>query len=168
MIRIISALIAFLLSGLLHAQEARVVWPEYESPKVVYEFYFDHPAKVGPALFWIRALMNPLMDQPYDMAPEFMDIKVVIHGNEIVTLAKRNYDKYQEVVQRMRYYDSLGVSFKVCGLAAHDFGYTAADFHDFVEIVPSAFTELVHWQQRGYALIIPQVFERQLTIDEIR
>ena len=168
MIRIFSALAALLLGGSLQAQEARVVWPEYESPKVVYEFYFDHPAKIGPALFWIRALMNPLIDEPYDMAPEFMDIKVVIHGTEIVTLAKKNYEKYQEAVQRMRYYDSLGVTFTVCGLAAHDFGYTAGDFHDFVEIVPSAFTELVHWQQKGYALIVPQVFERQLTVDEIR
>ena len=168
MIRIFSALAALLLGGSLQAREARVVWPEYESPKVVYEFYFDHPGKIGPALFWVRALMNPLMDEPYGMAPEFMDIKVVIHGTEIVTLAKKNYEKYEEAVQRMRYYDSLGVSFKICGLAADDFGYTAADFHDFVEIVPSAFTELVHWQQKGYALIVPQVFERQQTIEEIR
>ncbi len=168
MIRICTALCALLLSGLMQAEEAREVWPEYESPKVVYEFYFDHPEKIGPALFWIRALMNPLMDEPYGMAPEFMDIQVVIHGTEIVTLAKKNYEKYQEAVQRMRYYNSLGVRFKVCGLAAEEFGYAAADFQDFVEIVPSAFTELVHWQQQGYALIAPRIYEQQQTIEEIR
>lgn len=156
------------VGGLLQAEEAREVWPEYESPKVVYEFYFDHPQKITPALFWIRSLMNPLMDAPYDMAPEFMDIKVVIHGTEIVTLAKKNYQQYREAVERMRYYDSLGVSFKVCGLAAHEFGYSAADLQDFVEIVPSAFTELAHWQQQGYALIAPKVFIRQHTLEEIR
>jgi intracellular sulfur oxidation DsrE/DsrF family protein len=168
MIRIICVIALAFTGSLLQAEEARKIWPEYDSPKVVYEFYFDHPEKIGPALFWIRALMNPLMEEPYGMAPEFMDIKVVIHGNEIVTLAKKNYKKYKEAVQRMRYYHSLGVSFRVCGLAAHDFGYSTADFQDFVEIVPSAFTELAHWQQQGYALIAPRVFERRQTIEEIR
>jgi hypothetical protein len=37
-----------------------------------------------------------------------------------------------------------------------------------VEIVPSAFTELVHWQQQGYALITPQVYIREQSLDEIR
>jgi intracellular sulfur oxidation DsrE/DsrF family protein len=168
MVRIFSAVAIWFAGGLLQAEEAREVWPAYGSPKVVYEFYFDHPQKITPALFWIRSLMNPLMDAPYDMAPEFMDIKVVIHGSEIVTLAKKNYPKYKEAVERMRYYDSLGVTFKVCGLAIHEFGYSAADLQDFVEIVPSAFTELVHWQQQGYAFIAPKVFVRQHTLEEIR
>jgi intracellular sulfur oxidation DsrE/DsrF family protein len=168
MIRIFIAGALWLVVGLLQAEQAREVWPEYDSPKVVYEFYFDHPQKITPALFWIRSLTNPLMDEPYGMAPEFMDIKVVIHGTEVVTLVKKNYEKYQEAVERMRYYDSLGVSFKVCGMAARDFGYKTEDFQDFVEIVPSAFTELVHWQQQGYALIAPKVFIRQHTLDEIR
>jgi intracellular sulfur oxidation DsrE/DsrF family protein len=152
----------------IHAQGANKVWPEYESPKVVYEFYLDRPEKITSALYWIRSLMNPLLEEPYAMAPEFMDIKVVIHGTEIVTLVKKNYARYREAVERMRYYASLGVEFKVCGMAAKDFGYSAEDFQDFVEIVPSAFTELVHWQQQGYALITPQVFIREQSLDEIR
>lgn len=168
MLRIAALLLLLGLSISLKAEAGQEVWPEYESPKVVYEFYLDHPAKITSALFWIRSLMNPLMDAPYDMAPEFMDIKVVIHGTEIVTLAKKNYEKYREPVERMRYYASLGVSFKVCGLAAEEFGYQAKDFQDFVEIVPSAFTELVHWQQQGYALITPQVYIRQHSLEEIR
>jgi intracellular sulfur oxidation DsrE/DsrF family protein len=68
----------------------------------------------------------------------------------------------------MRYYETLGVEFKVCALAAEDYGYVVGDFQPFVEIVPSAFTELVHWQQQGYALIIPQVFYRTKTMEEIR
>jgi len=102
------------------------------------------------------------------MAPEFMDIKVIIHGTEIVTLAKKNYEKYRDEVERMRYYASLGVSFKVCGLAAREYGYEPGDLQDFVEIVPSAFTELVHWQQQGYAVITPQIPIRQHSIEEIR
>ena len=152
----------------VHAEGARVVWPEYAAPKVVYEFYLDHPQKISSALNWIRSLMNPLMETPYDMAPEDMDIKVVIHGTEIVTLAKRNYETYRDEVERMRYYASLGVAFKVCGLAAQDYGYLPEDFQEFVEIVPSAFTELTHWQQQGYALITPQIPLRQMRMDEIR
>ena len=140
----------------------------YDEPKVMFDFYFDRPAKIAPALYWIRALINPLTEAPYDMAPEFMDIVVIIHGTEIVTLARKNYEKYREVVQRMRYYASLGVRFRVCGLAAHDYGYDIKDFYDFVEVAPSAITELAHWQQQGYALITPQILDKKFAIEEIR
>ena len=162
-------LLFFLSTHLAQSEEkAKVVTPPYAEPKVVYEFYLDDPAKMNSALFWIRALMNPLMDAPYDMAPEFMNIKVVIHGTEIVTVAKKNYQKYKTAVDKMRYYASLGVEFKVCGLAAEDFGYKVDDFQSFVEVVPSAFTELVHWQQQGYALIRPKVYLQTKNIEEIR
>jgi intracellular sulfur oxidation DsrE/DsrF family protein len=112
--------------------------------------------------------MNPLMDEPYGMAPEFLDIKVVVHGMEIVTLARKNYARYREAVERMRYYASLGVEFRVCGLAAEDYGYTIDAFYEFVDVVPSAISELAHWQMQGYALITPTVMEKTLSIDEIR
>jgi len=147
---------------------ASYVEPPYEEPKVMFDFYFDRPDKMGAALFWVRSLMNPLMEAPYNMAPEFMDIIVVIHGTEIVTVARRNYEKYEVLVERMRYYASLGVRFRVCGLAAHDYGYEVKDFYEFVEVVPSAITELAHWQQQGYAVIAPQVMDKKFSIEEIR
>jgi len=140
----------------------------YTAQKVVYDFYLDDPAKMGPALYWVRSLLNPLMDAPYGFAPESLNVVVVIHGTEIVTVAKKNYDRYRQVVERMRYYAGLGVKFKVCALAASDYGYRAEDFYDFVEVVPSAFTELAHWQLQGYALITPRVPEKRFTVDEIR
>ena len=42
------------------------------------------------------------------------------------------------------------------------------DFYDFIEVVPSAITELSHWQQQGYSLITPTVLEKKYTIEEIR
>lgn len=149
-------------------ETAHTVMTPYTEPTVVYDFYFDEPAKINSALFWIRSLMNPLMEQPYNMAPEFMDIKVVIHGTEIVTVAKKNYEKYRDAVERMRYYASLGVEFKVCGIAAHDYGYRVEDFQEFIEVVPSAMNELAHWQMEGYALITPTVMEKKFSIEEIR
>jgi intracellular sulfur oxidation DsrE/DsrF family protein len=60
------------------------------------------------------------------------------------------------------------VKFKVCGLALKDFGYTLVDMQDFIEVTPSAITELVHWQNQGYGLITPVVTEKKLNIEAIR
>jgi len=150
------------------AWAGEVVHPDYGEQKVVYDFYFDEPEKAASALYWLRAHMKPLQDAPYNIPPDFLDIKVVIHGTEIVTVARKNGDRFPDIVQRMRYYDRLGVDFKVCGLAARDYGYQPEDFYDFVDVVPSAMTELAHWQARGYSLMVPRVFERQEPIEAIR
>lgn len=73
--------------------EAKYVETPYTEQKVVFDFYLDDPESTGSALYWIRSLMNPLMDAPYNYAPEFLEIVVVIHGTEIVTVAKKNYKK---------------------------------------------------------------------------
>ena len=158
-----------LVSTFAHADRgAEFVQTPYSEQKVVFDFYFDEPAKINAALYWIRSLMNPLMESPYDMAPEFMDLKVIIHGTEIVTVAKKNYDKYKDAVERMRYYADLGVEFRVCGIAAQDYSYAREDFYDFIKIAPSAITEIAHWQQQGYALVTPVVMEKKFSIEEIR
>lgn len=154
--------------GAASEQHAQFEATPYTEQKVVFDFYLDDPDKIHAALYWIRSLMNPLMDEPYGIAPEFLDLKIIIHGTEIVTLARKNYDKYQDAVERMRYYAQLGVQFKVCGLAAVDYGYQVEDFYDFVQVVPSAITELAHWQLQGYALITPQVMLKTRSIEEIR
>jgi len=164
-----SALI--LLSSMAHhptMAQAKFVQTPYQSPKALVDVYLDDPVKLGSALYWLRSLVNPLTEAPYSMFPEDMSIIVLMHGTEIVTLARKNEARYTELVQRMRYYADMGVKFKVCGLALQDYQYTADDMHDFVEVAPSAMSELVHWQNRGYALITPQVPEKKFAIDNIR
>jgi intracellular sulfur oxidation DsrE/DsrF family protein len=164
-------LLSALLCGTVIAAEpavSRIEHTPYTEQKVVFDFYFDEPDKINSALFWIRSLINPLFEEPYGMTPEQLDIKVVVHGTEIVALARRNYPKYQDAVERMRYYASLGVEFKVCGLAAQDYDYAVTDFYDFVDVVPSAITELAHWQLQGYALITPAVMVKKHAIEDIR
>lgn len=164
----ISFFCLILFAGALLAQ-GKAVFPEYpDEQKTVFDFFLDEPQKINSALYWIRSYMNPLLDEPYNMAPEFMDIIVLIHGTEIVVTAKHNYEKYKDAVERMKYYHSLGVKFRVCNLAASDYGYTAKDFYDFVEITPSAMIEISNLQQQGYGLITPQVLEKKLSIEEIR
>ncbi|MBZ0069951.1 MAG: DsrE family protein [Thiobacillus sp.] len=150
-----------------HATGKWVTTP-YAPARVMFEFYLDNPQKINSALYWVRSLVNPLQEAPYNYSPEDLNIVVVIHGTEIVTVATRNEARYQEAVDRMRYYAALGVSFKVCGQAAQDYGYTLQDFQDFIEVVPNAITELAHWQQQGYALIIPQILDKTISIEAIR
>jgi len=161
--------LALLIASLLPAAFAATpVNTPYEPQKVVVDMYFDEPAKMATALYWIRSIINPLSEEPYGYIPDEHDIKVVIHGTEIVTVAKKNEEKYKEIVSRMRYYDTFGVEFKVCGLAAQDYDYAAEDLQDFIDLVPSAMAEIVHWQNQGYALLTPHVYERTQSIQEIR
>lgn len=146
--------------------EATFVQTPYAPPKVVFDFYLDDPAKMGAALYWVRSLAVPLSQAPYEFNPE--TIKVVIHGTELVTVAKKNEEKYKEVVERMRYYADLGVEFKVCLLAMGDYGYSLKDLQDFVQAVPSAPAELVHWQHQGYAVLTPQIMDKKFSIESIR
>ena len=148
--------------------QATFVQTPYKNPKALFDIYLDHPAKMGAALYWLRSFVNPLIEAPYSLFPEDMSVVVVLHGTELVTVAKKNEAKYEEVVQRMRYYAEHGVKFKVCGLALKDFGYILSDMQPFIEVTPSAMTELVHWQNQGYGLITPVVTDKRFNIDEIR
>lgn len=161
-------LMLFCLASPVSAEKGRYTFTPYSEQKVVFDFYFAEPAEINSALYWIRSLLNPLMEEPYGYAPEEMDIKVIIHGTEIVSLVKKNEKKYQQAVSRMRYYADFGIQFKVCGLVMDEYGYKPEDFHSFVEIVPSAITELVHWQMKGYGVIRPTIMPKKKSIEEIR
>lgn len=165
---IIALLIAALPPRGAEASAEFVATPYGEQQKVVFDFYFDDPDKINSALYWLKGLVDPLMAAPYNHAPDDMDIKVILHGTELVTLAKHNYARYREAVERMRYYAELGVEFKVCEFAARDYDYQLDDFQDFVQVVPSAIAELAYWQSRGHVLITPRVQEKRFSIDEIR
>jgi hypothetical protein len=138
----------------------------YEPPKVVFDMYMDDPAKFNNALGWLRSMAHALSKPPYQFDPT--TAKVVIHGTEIVTLAKKNEEQYAYVVEKMKALANEGVEFKVCAFTADAYGYRDEDFQDFVEIVPSAMAEVAYWQSKGYALIVPQVGESRKSIDEIR
>lgn len=148
--------------------QATVVQTPYKNPRALFDIYLDHPDKMGAALYWLRSFVNPLMEAPYSFFNEDMSAIVVLHGTELVTVARKNESRYEDIVQRMRFYADQGVKFKVCGLALKDYGYTAADMQPFVEVTPSAITELVHWQNQGYGLITPVVTDKKVSIDEIR
>lgn len=152
-------LLVFLAFG---GEGAKVVQTPYKAPfKAVVEFYFDEPEKIRRALAWVSNIIYVLSNDPYHFHPgEDIDVVVVIHGAEMTALAKKNKEKYKDVWERVESLSNYGVKFKVCKMAAEQiYGLSAKDFPEFVEFVPSAITEILHWQQQGYALLIPQVFE---------
>jgi len=165
---ILIALLLLMVHGQAVSAGAKEVMTPYKNQKVLFDFYFDEPEKIASALYWVRSWLNPLMKSPYNESPDFLQVVILIHGTELVTLARKNEKKYQTIVDRMRYYADFGFRFKVCGLAMGDFGYRPQDLQDFVEIVPSAITELVHWQQQGYSLVRPQIYSKKFTVEEIR
>lgn len=146
----------------------KMEYTPYSPPKTVYEFYFDNPEYINSALNWLRAQITPLTDDPYNFQPEDMKIVVIIHGTEIASVATKNYEKYQTAVDRMRYYNSIGVEFRVCALAAGDYGYSTNDFQDFIKVVPSAMADISYWQQQGYGLVTPRILIKQRSIESIR
>ena len=82
--------------------------------------------------------------------------------------SRQNYQKYKTIVDRIRYYEQLGVEFRVCMDAADDYGYKAEDFYSFIKMAPSAIVEIAHWQSLGYPLIRPIIYEKKYSIEEIR
>jgi len=159
------ALLFILFAGPALAGATRVHTP-YEPPKVVFDVYLDDPAKLNSALGWLTSMSSALSKPPYQFDPT--TIKVVVHGAEIVTLVKKNEDKYPVAVEKMQRLADQGVEFKVCAYTSDIYGYRDDEFQDFVEIVPSAMAEVAYWQSKGYALIMPQVEESRRAIDEIR
>ena len=145
-----------------------VTTPYADEQKVVFDFYLDNPREINAALEWLRGLVEPLLAEPYNLSLDDLDIKVILHGTEVVSLAKQNYEQYQRAVDRMDYYAQLGVEFRVCSFAARDYDYALTDFHDFVQLIPSGIAELAHWQNQGYVLITPHIQEKRFSIAEIR
>lgn len=58
--------LAVLFQGLISPVQAAGIWvaTPYAPARVVFEFYLDHPQKIGSALYWVRSLMNPLLESP--------------------------------------------------------------------------------------------------------
>lgn len=158
--KVIVILLLFLFFA--YAQpHGKFVQTPYAVPfKVVYELFLDHPEKIRPALGWISNVIFVLTNPPYNYSPEDIQIVVVSHGRELPVFATRNRDQYADIVERLESLSLYGVKFKVCKMAAEQiYGLSEKDFYPFVELVPSAITEIIHWQMQGYALMIPQVFE---------
>ena len=67
-------LLLFVFPTALFAESATYIETPYKEPQVVYDFYFNEPEDINSALYWVRSLMNTLMEEPYAIDPEMMDL----------------------------------------------------------------------------------------------
>ncbi|MBI3436979.1 MAG: DsrE family protein [Proteobacteria bacterium] len=119
--------------------------------KVVWDFNFTDPKAVGGVFNNLNALLKATAEfGPHDIDP----IKVVIvsHGPEIVVFAKKNYEKYKEIVDRAASFAKQGIRIEICRNAATAQGFKAEDLHGFTTVVPAGPYALAYWQAKGYSL----------------
>jgi intracellular sulfur oxidation DsrE/DsrF family protein len=124
---------------------------ELKQLKVVWDFNFTDPKAVGFVFNYVVALMNAVSEfGPHEIDP--LRIVIVSHGPELVIFAKRNYDKYRDIVDRAASLAKQGVKFEICRNAVAFLGFTTEDLHGFVTVVPPAPYALAYWQAKGYTL----------------
>ncbi|MTI21496.1 hypothetical protein E1176_10745 [Fulvivirga sp. RKSG066] len=94
-----------------------------------------------------------------NIAPEQLDIKIVLHGGATtLALSDESYktllgsqNPNSELMQALL---ARGVAFYVCGQSFFRKGYKETDLHADVDMAVSAMTTLIMLQKEGYQLLI--------------
>jgi intracellular sulfur oxidation DsrE/DsrF family protein len=141
--------------GTSYGSSKFTVWgdlKEIEQLKVVWDFNFSGPASVNRALDPVSYAIKATSEYG---ALEFEPIRsvVVSHGGEVAIWAKRNYQKYKDIVDHAARLSEAGVRFEVCSVAAQAQGFEVDDFHGFINVVPTGGLALIYWGNKDYAII---------------
>jgi uncharacterized protein len=119
--------------------------------RVVWDFNFSDPKAVNGVFNNLNALLRATSEfGPKEIDP--IHVVIVSHGPEVVVFAKKNFEKYKEIVDRAASFAKQGVKFEICRNAAAAQGFAPADFHGFVTVVPAGPYALAYWQSKGYTL----------------
>ena len=124
----------------------------YGKQKVVYHINYDG----GPESKKYRGAMRNIQNHINAVGAENLEVKVVLHGNELgVLMTAKDDEKLQTAIASLKGQD---VSFHVCNntLKGRKISYSD-DLYDTWEedIVPSGVAELSYLQQQGYTYIKP-------------
>jgi intracellular sulfur oxidation DsrE/DsrF family protein len=124
---------------------------EIKQLKVVWDFNFTDPQAVGVVFNYVSALLTATSEfGPQEIDP--IKVVVVSHGPEIVVFARKNYEKYKDIVDRAASFAKQGVKFELCRNAVSSVGFAPEDLHGFVTVVPPAPYALAYWQAKGYTV----------------
>lgn len=119
---------------------------EYKPQKVVYDVNVASVAAMTSVLDRASHLSKITGANPFDSS-----IVLVLHGNEIPFFARKNYQKYNELVNRAQSLiagETLVI--KMCKLAAEGHGYKPEDIHGFIKIVPMGDAEIIRLQNEEH------------------
>ena len=91
-----------------------------------------------------------------DHSSEWPDLPLAVlsHGDEIFSLLAENENEYPELHRKVRrLVTTEKIDFQVCGAFAALSGVGESEFADFVEVVPSAPTQISDYRLMGYELV---------------
>ncbi len=121
-----------------------------ESPKQYLFDVTDHsPEELSAMLMRAEQLsrMGGSREQPVAIA-------MVLHGPDIEIFARRNYPRFQHIVDTARRLEQQGViDFKVCQRVMSQRGITQMELPDFLEPVPYAPDEIKRLLRQGYVTL---------------
>lgn len=105
------------------------------------------------AYSWVLPRLEHYLRIIRDKWPD-MPIAVISHGDEIFSLLWDKEEKYKEFHDKIRtLVMEDGIAFQVCGAFAALSGVDASEFADFVDVVPSAPTQISDYRFMGYKVI---------------
>lgn len=126
---------------------ATVRTERYAPQKIVLEIAEKAPEKI------LRSLQ--VSDEIQRSAPAGSDIKLVILGPAVRVFAKKDYEKYQGIVDQAAALRDAGVQIEFCHNAIHANGLTARDMPGIGVVVPAGYIEIADLVHKGYALLRP-------------
>ena len=118
---------------------------DYAPQKVVYDVAAADEASFSRVLDRVSYLNTIYQADPFSAS-----IVLVLHGDEIPLFAIARLDRHRELMKRAHSLMLSGpIEFRMCRVAAHEYGLEPADIHGFVKIVPMADAEIVRLQREG-------------------
>lgn len=120
----------------------------YAPQKVLYDLTAGSEKKINNVLDR-ASLLNKL----YDNDPFDASIVIIIHGPAIPFFANNQYEKYKALMQRAKDLElATRIEYRMCQASAKMQGFSPADIHGFVTMVPMADAEIIKLQnEEGYA-----------------
>ena len=127
---------------------ATVTATEYKPQKVVYDVHLKTVEAVESVLDRASYLSTITGADPFDQS-----IVLVLHGTELSFFAIKNYAQHKDLMHRAQsLVESEAITIKMCKIAAQGQGFSPADIHGFIEIVPMGDAEIIRLQyEEGYA-----------------
>jgi intracellular sulfur oxidation DsrE/DsrF family protein len=132
----------YLLVNALQLSAAEDLVFEYKPQKVVYDVSVKNIEGLESVLDRASYLSTITGADPFDQS-----IVLVSHGYEINFFARKNADKYTQLMTRIQsLVDSEVIKLRMCKVAAQSYGYHPEDIQDFVEMIPMGDAEIIRLQ----------------------
>jgi intracellular sulfur oxidation DsrE/DsrF family protein len=123
---------------------------ETGQPDGVVFLVMDHDIE---AYYWVLPRLERYVRMLREAWPQ-LPLAVLSHGDEIFSLLARNESEYPSFHQRLRdLVSTYELDVQVCGAYASMSGVDETEFADFVDVVPSAPSQVTDYRHMGYQVV---------------